>query len=67
MSTKDLVEDWIQIRATLQRQVRVLESGDMGAGEKALGSSTEATINRLRAAIAEFTDLLKEFGSADRP
>ena len=28
MTTNDLIEDWIQIRATLQRQVRMLESGE---------------------------------------
>ena len=31
-TVKDLVEDWIQIRSTLQRQLEMLESGQMHTG-----------------------------------
>ena len=30
----DLIEDWIQMRSTLQRQLKMLESSEMYAGDQ---------------------------------
>ena len=38
----------------------------MGAGTAVIGSTTEATINRLKKWIEELNDLLKEYAHADR-
>ncbi len=62
----DFVEEWIEIRAKLQRQLKLLESGEKGAGTAAIGSSTEATVSRLRKWIEELNGLLKECAHADR-
>jgi len=62
----DFVEDWIEMRSKLQRQLKLLESGKMGTGTDVIGSTTEATIIRLKKWIDELNDLLKEFAHADR-
>ncbi len=59
----DFVEDWIEIRARLQRQLKLLESGQMGAADKALGGATAARIKKW---IDELNALLKEHAAADR-
>ncbi|WP_296706872.1 hypothetical protein [Rhodoblastus sp.] len=55
---KHLIEEWIEIRATLQRQVKLLESGQIPAEES---SATQATVARIKALIDELNGLLKEF------
>jgi hypothetical protein len=62
----DFVEDWIEMRSKLQRQVKLIESGEMGTGTNVIGSTTETTIIRLKKWIAELNDLLKEYAHADR-
>jgi len=62
----DFVEDWIEMRSKLQRQLKLLESGKMGTGADVIGSTTEATIIRLKKWIDELNDLLKEYAHADR-
>ncbi len=62
----DFVEDWIEMRSKLQRQLKLLESGKMGTGTDVIGSTTEATIIRLKKWIDELNDLLKEYAHADR-
>ncbi len=62
----DFVEDWIEMRSKLQRQLKMLESGDMTTGTTVLGSSTEATIIRIKKWIDELNALLKEYTLADR-
>jgi hypothetical protein len=57
----DLIEDWIQMRAALQRQLKLFESGELGTGP-----STDATIVRIRIWIDELNSLLKTYSSADR-
>ncbi len=63
-ASTDLIEDWIQMRSTLQRQLKMLESGEMRTGEKI--SDSTITINRVRRLIDELNSLLKEFAVADR-
>ena len=41
-----LIEDWIHMRATLQRQLEALESGQITTGDAIVGSTTEDTIIR---------------------
>lgn len=60
----DFVEDWIEIRARLQRQLRLLETNRTGAAS--IGAATEPTILRLRKWIEELNELLKECAAADR-
>jgi hypothetical protein len=52
----DLVEDWIQIRSTLQRQLKMLQS-ESDISE----SARNATIARIKSAIEEMNALLKEY------
>ena len=40
-TVKDLVEDWIEIRSTLQRQLEMLESGLVGTGTHLSDTTTE--------------------------
>jgi len=54
------------MRSKLQRQLKLLESGKMGTGADIIGSTTEATIIRLKKWIDELNDLLKEYAHADR-
>jgi len=62
----DFVEDWIEMRSKLQRQLKLLESGKTDMGTNVMGSTTEATMIRLRKWIDELNDLLKEYAHADR-
>ncbi len=62
----DFVEDWIEMRSKLQRQLKLLESGKTDTGTNVIGSTTEATIIRLKKWIDELNDLLKEYAHADR-
>ena len=62
----DFVEDWIEMRSKLQRQLKLLESGKMGEETYVIGSKAEATAIRLKKWIDELNDLLKEYGPADR-
>jgi hypothetical protein len=59
----DFVEDWIEMRSKLQRQLKVIETGT----NIVVGSTTEATKIRIKKWIDELNDLLKEHANADRP
>ena len=59
----DLIEDWIQTRSTLQRQLKMLESGEMHTGDKISDSTTKDTTVRVRRCV----DVLKEYAIAPRP
>ena len=65
-TTNDLVEEWIQIRATVQRQLKMLESGEMHSGGATLESTTGATITRLKSWISDLNALLKEYARDNR-
>lgn len=58
---KHLIEEWIEMRATLQRQLKMLESGEMRTGADISDDTTRATIARIKAWINELNSLLKEF------
>ena len=60
----DFVEDWIEIRAKLQRQLKMLQSGEMRTGNAATGDTTAATIQRIKSWIDELNGLLKEYSRA---
>ena len=60
----DLIEDWIQIRSTLQRQIHMLDSGEMHTGTNILDSTTKETIVRLKDWVSELNKLLKEYSRA---
>jgi hypothetical protein len=62
----DLIEDWIQMRSTLQRQLKMLESSEMHAGDKISDSTAGDTIVRVRRCIAELNSLLKEYAISPR-
>ena len=63
-TVKDLVEDWIEIRSTLQRQLEMLESGQMQAGTNLSDTTTKETIVRIKKWIGELNALLKEYARA---
>lgn len=56
----DLIADWKRMRADLERQLELLESGKMGTGGRVIRSTTSQTITRVRRFIAELDDLLSE-------
>jgi hypothetical protein len=56
----DLVEDWIQIRATLQRQLKMLQSGEAPSGSYISENEKKATIARIKGCVDEMNALLKE-------
>jgi hypothetical protein len=64
----NLIEDWIAVRSTLQKQLKLLESGQVGKGTNdVMEAATDATITRLKKFIDELNDLLREFAKSDRP
>ena len=63
----DLIEDWIQIRTTLQKQLRLLDPDGARAKAEVVDAATEATISRVRRCIEEMNALLKQHAGADRP
>jgi hypothetical protein len=63
-TVKDLVEDWIEIRSTLQRQLEMLESGQMHTGTHVSDTRTKETIVRIKVWIGELNALLKEHARA---
>jgi hypothetical protein len=60
----DLIEDWIEMRSKLQRQLKVLEAGEMYRGDNISDSTTTATVARL---VSELNELLKEYGRTSTP
>lgn len=62
----DLIEDWIQIRSVLQRQLRLLETDQTRKGAQAADVASEATTARLRRCLDEMNALLKQHAGSDR-
>ena len=58
---KDLIEDWIQMRSTLQKQAKMFKAGEIRSGGKLPDSSTESAIAHIENCIAELNSLLKKF------
>jgi hypothetical protein len=63
-TVKDLIEDWIEIRSTLQRHLEMLESGQVHTGTPLSDTTTKETIVRIKAWIGEFNALLKQYARA---
>jgi hypothetical protein len=61
VTIKDLVEEWIQMRSMLQKQLKALESGQLGTHETVIDGTTEATKVRVKKWIDELNALLKEY------
>ena len=59
LTTVDLVEDWIQMRTTLQKQLKALEAGEGLTGVEELDSTTSTIAARLKKIVWEVTELLK--------
>lgn len=57
----DLVEDWIQIRSTLQRQLKTLDSNEAQPRVDIPDGMREMTINHIKQWIADINSLLKEY------
>jgi hypothetical protein len=64
VTATDLVEDWIEIRSKLQRQVKILEAGEKHLADQISDSTTTATVARLKKCVSELNELLKEYGRA---
>ncbi len=65
VTVKDFIEEWIQIRSMLQKQLKALESGQLpGPADAAAGSSAETTKIRIKKWIDELNTLLKEYAGA---
>ncbi len=61
----DLIEDWIQIRTILQKQITALESGKVAAGTNVKSTNEETTV-RLKEWVGEINKLLKDYSSIPR-
>ena len=61
VAINDLVEDWIQIRSTLQRQLKMLQSGEAWSKSYISENEKTATIARIKGCIEEMNALLKEY------
>src|SRR3954447_22371249 len=57
----DLIEDWIQIRSTLQRQLKTLGSNQAEVPLGVPDEVREMTVNHIRQWIADINSLLKEY------
>ena len=57
----DLIEDWIQIRSTLQRQLKTLESNQDQGPLDIPDEMREMTVNHIKQWIADINSLLKEY------
>ena len=55
----DLIEDWIQIRSTLQRQLKTLESNEGPVDIP--DEMREMTVNHIKQWVADINSLLKEY------
>ena len=56
----DLIEDWIQIRSTLQRQLKTLESNQDQGPVDIPDETREMTVNHIKQWVADINSLLKE-------
>jgi hypothetical protein len=63
-TVKGLVEDWIEIRSIFQRQLEMLESGQVHTGTRISDTTTKETIVRIKTWIGELNALLKEYARA---
>jgi hypothetical protein len=61
----DFIEDLIEMRSRLKKQLGLIESGKMGSGGTVIGGPTDAVKARLKFLIDELNDLLKKNASAD--
>ena len=57
----DLIEDWIQIRSTLQRQLKTLDSNEGQGPVDIPDEMREMTVNHIKQWIADINSLLKEY------
>jgi hypothetical protein len=57
----DLIEDWIQIRSTLQRQLKMLDFDETQGHLDITDGVRETTINHIKQWIADINSLLKEY------
>jgi hypothetical protein len=62
VTINDLKQDWERAHAALQQQLDLFESGAMGLTLTA--DQKKSTVTHLKAAIAEYAALFKEYGSA---
>lgn len=62
----DFVEEWIEIRAKLQRQLKAHDTGEAGGGVATMQSAATETGARIKKCIAELNALLKEHAAADK-
>jgi len=60
MTLKDQIEEWIEMRAKLQKQVKALEAGELQGGPKSINAATQTTVSHIKNCISELNKLLKE-------
>jgi uncharacterized protein with von Willebrand factor type A (vWA) domain len=61
----EFIEDLIEMRSRLKKQLGLIEAGKMGTGGTVIGGATDAVKARLKTVIDELNDLLKKNASAD--
>jgi hypothetical protein len=60
MTLKDVIEEWIEMRAKLQKQVKALETGELQGESKSINAATQTTVSHIKNCIGELNNLLKE-------
>lgn len=63
MKVTDLIEEWIETRSKFQRQLKMLEIGEVHRDDKTLNA---ATASHLKNCISELNKLLKEHAAVGR-
>ena len=57
----DLIEDWIEIRSTLQRRLKTLEFNQDQGPVDIPDEMREMTVNHIKQWVADINSLLKEY------
>jgi len=61
-----LIDDWIEMRATLKRQLELLETGQIHTGTDFSNARMQAAISKLTDCIVAIDALLEECVGAER-
>ena len=64
-TTNDLIEDWVQIRSTLQKQIKMLEAGKVRRDTDIPEPAMNETLDQLKSWVHDLNKLLKEFTNAN--
>ena len=67
MTVTDLIEELIEMRSKLQKQMKVFGAGGIQGGDKSRSAATQITTLHLKNCISELNKLLKEHAQIGKP